>query len=127
YGNDDPGLKNVATIPAGSVAGLQTGGPVSAEVWFKTGYNASSSRYDYILEWVQEPGVPADPATEGRGMSIAVVDGKLAVYLNPWAEVATIQPKTWYHVIVAKESLQVRIYVNGAKIGRASCRERVWR
>ena len=85
-------------------------------MWFKTGYNAPSSAYEYLLEWVQQPGVPANPATEGLGMSIAIANGKLVVYTNPWVECGTLAPNTWYHVAVTKDSSELRMYLNGRRI-----------
>ncbi len=116
FGAYDTWVSDRASIPAASVPELQTVGPVSAELWFKTGNNAASDRSEYLLEWVQQPGTPANPATEGLGMSIAIQNGHLQVYLNPWAQVADVTPNTWYHVIVAKDAGQVRVYLNGQPV-----------
>lgn len=101
------GAENRAVIPAASVPWLQVPtNPVSAEVWLKTGLDGPVfERFDYVLEWV---------TSGGNGMSIAVENGKLQVYLQPWVAVATVQPDTWYHVVVSKQPGDVKVWVNGA-------------
>ena len=108
----EPGLAERVTIPAGSVPELQSLRPVTASMWFKTSFDGPSDRYQYLLEWVEHP----DPPTEGLGMSIAIHQGQLIVYLAPWVPVAKVEPNTWYHVAVAKDSGTVRIYVNGERV-----------
>lgn len=114
YGNEDFGQNSYVAIPAGSIPELQSIGPVTAMVWFKTGFDGALDRYDYLLEWVEPPGVPYDPATEGLGMSIVVQNGKLQVYANPWVVLDSLAGNSWHHVAVTKDSADLRIYVDGA-------------
>ncbi len=102
------GFEQYASVAAGSVPELQTVGPVTAEVWFKTGFDAPlAGEYQYLLEWLQ---------TGDKGMSIAISDQQaLEVYLNGWVTVGTMAPDTWHHVAVAKDSAEVRIYVDGVR------------
>jgi hypothetical protein len=65
---------------------------------------------------VQHPRPDWDPEYEGRGMSIMVENGKLQVYVNPWIEVTTVDPNTWYHVVVVKDTSDMRVYVNGQRL-----------
>ena len=108
----EPGITERVTIPAGSVPELQSPHAVTASMWFKTSFDGPSDRYQYLLEWVQHP----DPPTEGLGMAIAIHQGELIVYLAPWVPVAKVEPNTWYHVSVAKDTDLVRIYVNGERV-----------
>jgi hypothetical protein len=113
-GNQD-GEGAFAAIPGGSVPELQTRAG-HRRTWFKTNSDGPSGRTQYVLEWVEHPGEPFDPLTEGLGMSIAIQNGRLMIYLAPWADVAPVQPNTWYHVAVTKDSGEVRVYVNGARV-----------
>jgi hypothetical protein len=117
FPGEEQGANARLAIPAGSVPELQTIGPVSAAVWFRTGFGGPQPlRYDYVLEWVQHPRPDWHPEYEGRGMSIMVENGKLQVYANPWIEVTTVDPNTWYHVVVVKDTSDMRIYVNGQRL-----------
>jgi hypothetical protein len=49
-------------------------------------------------------------------MSIAIHDGQLGVFLDPWVDVAAVMPASWYHLAVAKEAGQVRVYLDGARV-----------
>ena len=93
----------------GAFSELTATQPVTAEMWFKTGWNGSSTHYDYLLEWLKM-------GNTGSGMSIAVQDGRLQIYLNPWVDAGAVTPNTWYHVAVAKEPGHVRIYLNGQRV-----------
>jgi hypothetical protein len=116
FGNGDQGADNRAMIPAGSVPELQGLVPLTTEVWFKTGFDGASDRYEYILEWVEQPVDATNPDQEGRGMSIMVRDGMLQVYANPWIEAAPVSPDTWYHVAVTKDLDQIRVYLDGQRV-----------
>ncbi|NOT33074.1 MAG: hypothetical protein HOP12_02775 [Candidatus Eisenbacteria bacterium] len=99
------GTGDRVSIPAGAISELQTLQPVTAMMWFKTDQNFPDSRIQYLLQWLQ---------TGGAGMAISTQNGKLMVYLNPWTEVAALQPNSWYHVAVAKTADSVFVYLNGA-------------
>ena len=97
-----------AAIAAGSVAELQSVAPVTAEVWFRTSHDRpAAAKVECLLEWLQ---------TGKRGMSIALTGGKLVVGLGVWVPTGAVQPDNWYHVAVAKDSAQVRVYLNGARV-----------
>lgn len=115
FAGEEAGVNDRVIIPGGTVPELQTLGATTSAVWFKTGFSGAADRYEYVLEWVQEPAVPYDPVFEGRGMSIIVHDGMLKVYANPWIDVTPVTPNTWYHVAVVKDTNDMRIYVNGEK------------
>lgn len=115
FGGEEPGWNNHVSVAAGSIPELQTIGPVTAAVWFRTGNDGASSRYEYVLEWVQEPAVPYDPEFEGRGMSIIVQGGRIQAYANPWVDAGPAAPNTWYHVAVVKDTNDLRLYVNGER------------
>lgn len=116
YDGEDLGHKDRVVVPAGSIAELQDSTQaVTAAVWFKTGWDAATPRYEYLLEWVQQPSPNGDPEFEGKGMSIIVQNGILQVYQNSWVDVATVAPDTWYHVVVAKAANDLRVYVNGQR------------
>jgi uncharacterized repeat protein (TIGR02543 family) len=116
FAGEEQGSNTHVTIPGGSIPELQSLGATTTSVWFKTGFDGPNSHYDYILEWVQRPATPFDPVYEGRGMSIIVNDGLLKVYANPWIDVTPVQPNTWYHVAVVKDTNDMRIYLNGQRV-----------
>ena len=97
------------TIPAGSIPELDGVQPITAEMWFKTGWNGASDHWDYLLEWLEM-------GNGNGGMSIAVQGGRLQVYLKPWVDVCTVTGDTWYHIAVTKEPGHVRIYLNGQRV-----------
>src|SRR5258706_6439850 len=49
-------------------------------------------------------------------MTAALYNGQLRVLLDSWVDVASVQPASWYHVVVAKTQAEVRVYVNGARV-----------
>jgi hypothetical protein len=116
FAGEEPGWNNHVAIPAGSVPELQSLGASTSAVWFKTGFDGPSSRYEYVLEWVQRPAEPFDPEFEGRGMSIVLQDGTIQVYANPWITLCPAAPNTWYHVAVVKDTNDLRVYVNGRRL-----------
>ncbi len=116
YDGEDNSHKMRVTVPAGSIAELQDSTQaVSASLWLRTGGDGAETRYQYLLEWVQQPSPNGDPEFEGKGMSIVVQNGTLQVYQNSWVTAATVAPGTWYHVLVAKAANDLRVYVNGQR------------
>jgi predicted membrane protein len=105
------GIGERVTVPGGSIPELQTADPVTAAMWFRTSFDAPSAKIRYLLEWLD---------TGDHGMSIAVENGHLRVYLHPWVDVAALAPDTWYHVAVAKTADSIRVYVNGAQVYAAA-------
>jgi hypothetical protein len=104
------------TVPAGSIPELQTVGPASVALWFRSSFNAPDpAAYEYLLEWVEHPTNIPDPEFEGRGFSVAVENAQIGVYDNGWAEGLAIQPDTWYHVVAVKNTSDLRLYVNGVR------------
>lgn len=106
--------EELVTIPAASIPELQTVTPVTASAWFQTNYDGPNPALEYLLEWVE----PTQ-----KGMAIAVIGGQLNVYLDleihgdfGWAAVAALAPHRWYHVSVAKELDEVRVYLNGERV-----------
>src|SRR5207247_4245597 len=92
---------------------LQSVAPVSAEVWFKPSHDAPvAGEYHYLIEWLQTGGI--------RGMSIATENGRLLVALGDWVQVGTVQPDQWYHVVVAKDEAEIRVYLNGTRVYTSS-------
>ena len=100
--------ENEAAVVPGTVAELQDYVPVTADMWFRTGPGGSTDRWEYLLDWSDYDG-------EG-GMSVALYKGQIRVKLNPWVDVAPIVPATWYHLVVAKQATEVRVYLNGARV-----------
>lgn len=101
------GIEARCIIPAGSIPELQSLVSVSAEMWFRLGHDGAQHRYDYLLEWVQYG---------ETGMSIAVENGRLMSWLNPWIDMGAVAPNTWYHVAVVKDYNEARLYVNGQRV-----------
>jgi len=101
------GREERGVIAAGSVPELQSLKPVTAALWFQSSDDGTDPAERYLMEWL-EPG--------DRGMSIAVRNRHLSVYLNGWVDVAALAPRHWYHVVVAKELDQVRVVLNGTRV-----------
>ena len=99
------GVNDCATIPAESINELQAPAAASVVMWVKTGPDVA--RAQYLLEWFAAFAMPFP------GMTLAISDGNLRVFLNPWVDVASIATNTWYQVAMTKEAGSVRVYVNG--------------
>ena len=102
------GAQGEAAAVADGVPDLQSLSPVSADLWFRTGWDGPTTRWEYLLDWRQSGG--------DAGMTVALYNGQVRVFLNGWVDVAPIQPASWYHLVVAKEPGQVRVYLNGARV-----------
>jgi glucose/arabinose dehydrogenase len=100
------GVDDHAAVPAGSIAALQSPSAASVSLWFLTGPDVQI-RNQYVFEWVGSFQPPAP------GMSVAVDEGHVRLWLSPWVNLATVTPFAWYHVVVTKEADAVRAYVNG--------------
>jgi hypothetical protein len=108
--------KQRGVFPAGSIAALQDStAPVTAELWFKTGFNGPRPEPAYLLEWNQAPIAGAGSEYQSRGMSIAIQDGQLKVYQNDWVSGGAVAPNTWHHVAVVKAPNDLRIYLDGQR------------
>jgi hypothetical protein len=105
------GVNDRVTIPAASIPQLGAVAAVTADAWIRTGPNVNGPDYQNIVEWIEGLG-------SSCGMSIAIANGKLQTYLaNPyWTEIANVAPDTWYHVAIAKEPGQVRVYLDGVRV-----------
>jgi hypothetical protein len=104
------GVNDAVSIPAGSVAELQTASAQTAEMWFQMA--ATENQYEYLLEWLLGRG-------SSNGMSLSVLNGQLQVYQARnlfWVPVATLTPGTWYHVAAVKTPGELRIYLNGTRV-----------
>ncbi len=99
------GVDDRVTIPAASVPALQAALATSVELWFRTGSDITSNQY--LFEWLDTFASPF------AGMTVGMSNGNLQVFLNPWSTIATVQPNTWYHVVVTKRANQVRAYIDG--------------
>lgn len=99
------GTDDVVTIPAGSVPELQTVSSTSMSMWFETASDVSTDQY--LFEWLETFGSPF------AGITTAVSGGQLRVWLDPWIDIMPATPNTWYHMVVAKEAGEVRVYVDG--------------
>ena len=103
------GVDDHAAIPGATVSALEGVEAASVGLWFETGANVAIDQS--LFEWVEQYAAPFP------GMRLGVSGGNLRVDLNVdpggWVDVATVAPGTWYHVVVAKELGQARVYVNG--------------
>lgn len=101
------GLNDRVTIPAGSVSDLQSPTGYTAGIWVQTGADVTTSQY--LFEWVSQYAPPY------QGAALAIQNGALRAALNPWVDIATVQPHTWYHFVIAKDASGVRVYVDGLR------------
>jgi uncharacterized repeat protein (TIGR02543 family) len=104
------GIDDVVTIPAGAVSELQNAKAASAELWFRTGPNAGAPDYRHLFEWVTQ-------YSGSNGIAISTAGGKLLVFFDTpfWTEIADLDPDTWYHLVVAKEPGEARVYLDGVR------------
>ncbi len=99
------GVNDRVVVAAGGVTALQSHSAATAALWFQTGSDVTTTQSLY--EWVSSFAAPY------AGMRLSIANGSLRVWLNPWANVAAVQPNTWYHLAVAKDGAGTRVYVNG--------------
>jgi glucose/arabinose dehydrogenase len=102
------GVDDRVEVPAASIAELQTPTGATAALWIQTGTDVT--REQELIDWVHQP-----PNTL-PGMRLSIAAGQLRLWLNPWVNVAPVQPGTWYHVVTAKDTLGSRVYLNGALV-----------
>ncbi len=108
---------NYATIPGGTIPGLQNNSNYSVAMWYR-GIDVTTSQY--LVEWVNE--LPA--ASPWSGMTVRVANGEFSLYQGPTNGFATffsgVQAGEWYHIVVTKQPGLAETYVNGVAQGTSS-------
>jgi hypothetical protein len=105
------GTNDVCVIPAQVITELKGQHANSAELWVQTPATVSGTTVRYLLEWL------AGTST-AKGMSISIFNSQLQVKLaaGGWQACAPVSANTWYHIVVAKQPGQARVYLNGARV-----------
>ena len=106
------GIDDRAAIAAGAVAPLLGASAHSCELWLRSGDDVTTRQY--VLEWVEAFAPPFD------GMTLAIANGKLQLYLDGWVDLANIGRERWIHVVLAKTATEWSAWVDGALAGSGS-------
>lgn len=104
------GVDDIVTVAAGAIAGLDQA--ASAEMWVRMPDDVQ--RRSYLLEWVEST-TPPFP-----GLSLAVENGKLRIFLGSWVNLAPVEPSRWTRIVVVKEPGQWMVELDGAVVGQGS-------
>src|SRR5262249_55138550 len=90
-----------------AVRELAVAGPVSAELWIRTGSDVV--RTQTVLEWF------AADAAPWLGLALGIDAGHLRAWGSPWRAAADVEPQHWYHVVLEEAPDSLRLYVNGVE------------
>ena len=83
----------MVAIQPGVLADLDQG--ASVELWVRFPQDVASR--SYLMEWLEATAAPF------AGMSLAVENGKLRIYLGSWVDLAPVQPSRWSRIVVTKQ------------------------
>jgi PKD repeat protein len=104
------GVDDVVTLPGGTLAGLDQG--ASIEMWVR--FPADVQARSYLVEWLEDTAAPFP------GMSLAVENGQLRIFLGTWVDLAPVQPNRWSRLLATKEPGAWLVELDGVVIGQGS-------
>ncbi len=102
------GIDDVVTVGAGAISELAAPAAASIEVWLRTPMDIQTRAY--VLEWLETYGVPF------AGMTVAIEGGQLRLYRSGWTNLVAVQPETWVHLILSKDSTTWAAWVDGTLV-----------
>lgn len=107
---DFDGVDDVVVVGAGTLPGLDQA--ASVEMWVRFPQDVASRAY--LLEWLETTAAPFP------GMSLAVENGQLRIFLGSWIDLAPVEPSRWSRILVTKGPGQWLVELDGAVVGQGS-------
>ena len=77
-------------------------------------FPANVQARSYLVEWLEDTAAPFP------GMSLAVENGHLRIFLGTWVDLAPVQPNRWSRLLATKEPGAWLVELDGVVIGQGS-------